>query len=156
MGNRKGERGGCGMRKGMLEEMGECTYMASGAPKTFSIQPRLRGFNRHRRRFFCYLTQPLEVLLLNVGFCKGCITKQCTHSSTNVSYNDLVSRLPLWKKMKVYIKRPHAFLLFHETKNSGFQMNWNLKVQIPFCNTANCKIYRYVTSYLYSLKPWRK
>ncbi len=44
--------------------------------------------------FTCIYQQFLfhkTVLLHNGGYYNGCITKQCLHNSTNVSYNDLVS-----------------------------------------------------------------
>ncbi len=46
------------------------------------------------------LTVINTVLQHNGGFCNGYITQRCLHTSTNVSYSDLVSQLHFDKKMK--------------------------------------------------------
>jgi hypothetical protein len=67
-------------------------------------------------------------MIHNGGLCIGCVTKRCSHNSTNVSYEGLVSRLFCEK-----------YLLFcHFQNNIGFPMEGKPKAQ-TFCDTAVAK-----------------
>ncbi len=74
------------------------------------------------------------MLLHNGGFCNGCITKRCLHDSTNVSYNDLFSRLFYDKKKMKLNAFCQMFLSF--MNNIGFLMKGKLISTKSVCDAA--------------------
>ncbi len=74
MGERKGEQKGWNA-KGDVELKGE--YWQAELHKQLNIHYpyEIERLSPGQKIFF-YLTEPLVLLLLDVGFCKGCITKR--------------------------------------------------------------------------------